>query len=146
MLRALALVDRGFHCHPIPPATLIAMRRLLAIFLLAAFGLPVAASALALAQDSGSPHLPVCCRRNGAHHCAMLAASRGAPAVSATCSSFPQPSTTAPAANSAALIPPAPATLFHLTTFTASQRAETQRRISRERSRHKRGPPTVRLS
>jgi hypothetical protein len=124
----------------------MAMRRILAIFLIAAFGLPVAASALALAQDSGSSHLPACCRRNGAHHCGMLAASKGAPAVSATCPSFPQPSTTAPAANSAALIPTAPATLLHLTSFTAAQRAEAQRRLSRERSRHKRGPPTVRLS
>ena len=115
------------------------------MFLLAAFGLPVAASALALAQDSGSPHLPACCRRNGAHHCAMLAASNGAPAVSATCPSFPQPSATAPATNVAALVPPPPATLLHRTTFTASQRAETQRRLSRERSRHKRGPPSFSL-
>jgi hypothetical protein len=122
------------------------MRRLLAIFLLAAFGLPVAASALALAQDSGNTHLPACCRRNGAHHCAgMTAASGGAPAVSATCPSFPQPSATAPANTFAAVIPPPAATLFHRTTFTASQRAETQRRLSRERSRHKRGPPTFTL-
>jgi len=121
------------------------MRRILAMFLLAAFGLPVAASALAWAQDSGSPHLPACCRRNGAHHCAMLAASNGAPAVSATCPSFPQPSATAPATNVAALVPPPPATLLHRTTFTASQRAETQRRLSRERSRHKRGPPSFSL-
>jgi len=128
------------------PATLIAMRRILAILLLATFGLPVAASALALAQDAGSPHLPACCRRNGAHHCAMLAASKGAPVVSATCPSFPRPSATAPATSSAALVPPTPATLLQRTIFTASQRAETQRRLSRERSRHKRGPPTVRLS
>ena len=122
------------------------MRRILAMFLLAAFGLPVAASALSLAQDSGSPHLPACCRRNGAHHCAgMTAANISAPAVSATCPSYPQPSATAPATNFAALVPQAPATLLHRTTFTASQRAETQRRLSRERSRHKRGPPSFTL-
>ena len=98
-----------------------------------------------LSAFQAESRIPQCCRRNGAHHCAMLAASNGAPAVSATCPSFPQPSATAPATNVAALVPPPPATLLHRTTFTASQRAETQRRLSRERSRHKRGPPSFSL-
>ncbi|MDP9039491.1 MAG: hypothetical protein M3O02_09490 [Acidobacteriota bacterium] len=48
------------------------LRRLLSILLLAAFGLPFIAAALPLAQ-SGDSRLPACCRRNGAHHCAMSA-------------------------------------------------------------------------
>ena len=65
------------------------------MFLLAAFGLPVAASALAWAQDSGSPHLPACCRRNGAHRCTGMALSAtDGPAFKAPpCPVYPSPST-----------------------------------------------------
>jgi len=121
------------------------MRRLLALLLLASFGLPVAASALALGQSS-DVKLPACCRRNGAHHCAMqMGTPTGAPAFTAVCPHFPQPSTTAPSNTSAALAPPAQPVLLHLVALTATHRADTQRRISRERSRHKRGPPSILL-
>lgn len=46
------------------------MRRLFAILLLLAFGLPLMAQALALTGDP-DVKLLACCRRNGAHHCAM---------------------------------------------------------------------------
>jgi hypothetical protein len=121
------------------------MRRLLALLLLASFGLPVAASALALGQ-SPDTRLPACCRRNGAHHCAMqMAVPNGAPAITAVCPHFPQPSATSPSNTSSALAPPAQTTLLHLVALTATRQADTQRRISRERSRHKRGPPSISL-
>lgn len=44
------------------------MRRALAIFLTLFFGLgPLAA----LSGETGDARLPACCRRHGAHHCAM---------------------------------------------------------------------------
>ena len=120
------------------------MRRLLALLLLASFGLPVAASALALGQSS-DVKLPASCRRNGAHHSTMPLPASGAPAVTAVCPHYPQPSTTAPSTTSAAVAPPAQPVLLHLVALTATHRADTQRRISRERSRHKRGPPSISL-
>jgi len=121
------------------------MRRLLSILLLAAFGLPVAAPTLALGE-SPATHLPACCRRNGAHHCTMrLPYAANAPTVSAICPSFPQPSATTPPGTTTALPSPSQHGFLYLSALTTPQRAETQRRISRERSRHKRGPPTILL-
>jgi hypothetical protein len=125
--------------------TLKKMRRLLAILLLAAFGLPAVAPLLALGQDADS-NLPLCCRRNGAHHCTMgTAQESSAPAVSTRCASFPQPTAVAPSLKLTALIATQPLLKLPVATFTAPARAETQRRISRERSRHTRGPPTETL-
>jgi hypothetical protein len=121
------------------------MRRLLTILLLAAFGLPVVAPALALGQDPDA-HLPACCRRHGAHHCAMnMGHPTNGPTASERCHAFPQPATTAPAGTLAALIATAPSATTHTFLLAATQRAETQRRLSRERSRHKRGPPQLSL-
>lgn len=46
----------------------VQMRRALAIFLTLFFGL---GPLTALAAESGDTRLPACCRRHGAHHCAM---------------------------------------------------------------------------
>jgi len=118
---------------------------MLAWLLLAAFGLPVAAPALALATLSDA-HLPACCRRNGVHHCAGMATNPfNAPAIGTLCQHFPQPTATTPTNVSSALVPTPPAEILPVLTLTASQQAETQRRISRERSRQTRGPPTETL-
>jgi hypothetical protein len=117
------------------------MRRFLAILLLAAFGLPAVAPLLALGQDTDA-NLPLCCRRNGAHHCTMgMAQDSNAPTASARCPSFPQPSAVAPSLTLTALIATQPLLKLPSATPAAPARAETQRRISRERSRHTRGPP-----
>ncbi|MFZ1085873.1 MAG: hypothetical protein WAN35_12990 [Terracidiphilus sp.] len=69
------------------------MRRWLAIFLILLFGFGPLASALAASDES---RLPPCCRRHGAHHCAMMARWRaqmdsGKPTVGtpSTCPFFP---------------------------------------------------------
>lgn len=49
------------------------MRRALSTLLLLAFGLPVIAPPLIWAGPESA--LPACCRRHGAHHCAMGASS-----------------------------------------------------------------------
>jgi hypothetical protein len=123
------------------------MRRILSLVLLAAFGLPAVAPALTLGQDSEAS-LPACCRRNGAHHCMgnMHRAPSSAPAFSERCPSFPQPSA-APAQGSAAtLVVAQPLVAIEFFAITAPQQAEAQRRISRERSHHKRGPPAILLT
>src|SRR5580698_2896929 len=47
------------------------MRRILAITLLIAFGSPLVLPLFAATADPQAS-LPACCRRHGAHHCAML--------------------------------------------------------------------------
>jgi len=44
------------------------MRRILSILLIAIFGF---APLTVLAEGNGESRLPICCRRNGAHHCGM---------------------------------------------------------------------------
>jgi hypothetical protein len=68
------------------------MRRGLSIFLILFFGL----GPLSVLIDSEDANLPPCCRRHGAHHCAMAAMTRNAasgkmPMASAplTCRDYP---------------------------------------------------------
>jgi hypothetical protein len=124
------------------------MRRILAILLLAAFGLPVAAPAFAM-TGTADAHLPACCRRDGAHRCAMsldkplLGKPAGSPTFRSICPNFPRPAAVAPAGTLAAAgLSPAHHALFASATGQV-QRAEAQRRISCGRSHHKRGPPAV---
>jgi hypothetical protein len=115
------------------------MRRFLAILLLAAFGLPAVAPLLAQDPDA---NLPICCRRNGTHHCSMgTGQNSDTPAASALCPSFPQQSAVAPSLTLTAIIATQPSLKLPLATLSAPSRAETQRRISRERSHQTRGPP-----
>ncbi len=51
------------------------LRKLIAIALLALFGMPFASSLFAL-QAKSELRLPACCRRNGKHHCIMSTAER----------------------------------------------------------------------
>lgn len=120
------------------------LRKLLAIALLALFGLPFAAPLLADTATSAAT-LPACCRRDGRHHCvAMMAEADGATGyVRAPRSQCPYC--------------PAQAVAPHLPHFgpTTSQAAfaalashpaihaqiASQRRVSQDRARQKRGPP-----
>jgi len=56
-------------------ASIKLLRRLLSIFLVAMFGLPLVSPLLALTAKSES-NLPACCRRSGQHHCMMSAGER----------------------------------------------------------------------
>ena len=122
------------------------MRRLLAILLLAAFGLPVVAPLLAQGQDLES-NLPACCRRNGAHHCALSIAAQNtnAPTIAARCPSFPQQVAIA-TLTPAAFLPTHASIKLTTATNSASARADAQRRLSRERTHRTRGPPTNSLA
>jgi hypothetical protein len=119
------------------------VRRLLAISLLMLFALPFALPLFG--ASAAEANLPLCCRRNGKHHCAMMDMdSPQGPSMSTVSEKCPY-----------SIVPPA---ILVLPTFTPSTAAsvfagitrhpaaapqtEAQRRISFDRSRQKRGPPT----
>jgi hypothetical protein len=124
------------------------MRRGFSIFLILLFGLGPLTAALSASAES---RLPPCCRRHGAHHCAMSmqlaamraqAASGGAPLLSAPshCPLFPD-SAAAPATAVHALVA-SPVSLPALLARPHSPAAgSAAARLSRIRTRVGRGPP-----
>jgi hypothetical protein len=129
------------------------LRKLLAIALLAVFSLPFASTLLALAPGSGS-QLPACCRRDGKHHCmeTMAAADvalRDGKRISAPLKKCPYSPSMLNAQHSHDVLSASSAEAdfasFSGPAAVAAQ-AESKRRISRDRSRQKRGPPAQFLS
>jgi hypothetical protein len=129
------------------------LRKLIAIALLAFFGLPFASALFALTPKSEA-NLPVCCRRNGSHHCMMSMAERssmqsdkpqfGAPVEK--CPYCPGALTLGHQTNTFA-VPSGQAVFAGLVGPTAVvAQTESKRRISRDRSRQKRGPPSILFS
>jgi len=117
------------------------VRRASAISVLAAICFSLIAP-LALADTESN--LPACCRRKGAHHCAMsamMAGGNGTPAMCARCPAYPiataaQPGGTAAPAGVSQLV------FAELLSHPAvSGQTEARARISFSRSRQKRGPP-----
>jgi hypothetical protein len=128
------------------------LRRLIAILLLAVFGLPVVSPLFAATQGADAG-LPACCRRNGKHHCMMKMEERSKliqqgvwicpPADK--CPYYPgvvpaEHSDLLPTEASGAV--PAPIT----SAPARIVQTESKRRISHDRSRQKRGPPASLLS
>ena len=129
------------------------MRRGLSIFLLLLFWLGPLAAALA---GSDELRLPPCCRRHGAHHCAMAermaamreqAASGPVPMAGAPshCPFYPGANAVAATADHALAASPAsmPALLAQAHTPAAGRAAA---RLSQIRTRAGRGPPDCPLS
>lgn len=122
------------------------MRRIIAILLLLVFGLPLAASALAL---TGGPEstLAACCRKNGVHHCAETMQPAAAPSSGIHASAIPQHCPSYPAAVTSAphrdlTAPTTPATFATTTTLPAPSLASaTRARLALDLSRPQRGPP-----
>jgi hypothetical protein len=126
----------------------VALRKLLAITLLALLGLPLIQPLLALTRNSEA-NLPACCRRNGQHHCVMSMAERG-PSASRT-PQFQAPPETCPylpvstaiVQGNAFVVPIARAIFAELIAHPAiTAQTKSKLRISLNRSRHKRGPPS----
>lgn len=124
------------------------LRRFLSILLLAVFGLPLITALLAFGAD-GDVSLPACCRRNGKHHC-LLSADQRNPApdkrvlttVSEKCPYAPgMVVATHPDVLS---VPPSQAIFAAFVSHSCGvAQTESKWRISRDRSRQKRGPPTL---
>jgi len=97
------------------------MRRVLSILLLLLFGLGPLTATLEASDDAG---LPACCRRHGAHHCAMMAMMArqrhdSAPGFSApsTCPCYPGSAATLVAPISALAAAPAELPALHAHAF-----------------------------
>jgi hypothetical protein len=126
------------------------VRKFLSILLLALFALPVVSPLFALGTDADAG-VPVCCRRNGKHHCFMTDPVGSAPSEArfgvrgercpyspAAIGTVHQNQLTA-----AGLV----VDLVTLASHPAGVvQIESRRRIARDRSRQKRGPPAFLLS
>ena len=124
------------------------MRRLLSIVLLAVFLVPLLAPLLALGQD-GDAGLPACCRRNGKHHCMMSMAEKSQlashdPQFQAPMEKCPYcPATPVSVHPDRSFTPEIAQAIFaEIVSHPAGTvQTESKRRIARDRSRQKRGPP-----
>lgn len=120
------------------------MRRLLAIPMLLLFVLPFVSGFFG--ANAAEASLPACCRRGGQHHCDLMtsqpAGNTGAAAIREKCPY-------SPAALSVVVLPTfAPTTAAAI--FAGVQQhgsiapqTEARRRISFDRARQKRGPPSL---
>jgi hypothetical protein len=124
------------------------LRKLIAIALLAVFGLPFASSLFALTPKSEA-NLPACCRRNGKHHCMMTMADRDRllspqPGFSAPMEKCPYcPGAILSLHHSVDFVPPLGSVTHDevLSHPAGVSQAECNLRISRDRAHGKRGPP-----
>jgi hypothetical protein len=127
------------------------VRCLLSITLLLLVGLPLVSPLFALGQTSES-NLPACCRKNGAHHCMMsteqalaMANGNGGASMHAKCPMVPA---SVGVVHHEQLSFDASALFFAeaLSHPAQHRQAEAWARVALAGARHKRGPPTVRLS
>jgi hypothetical protein len=122
------------------------VRRLLGIGLLLVFSLPLITPMLALATSSET-NLPVCCRRNGAHHCAMKDPSQSS-VNGMNLSSIPQHCPAYPAVITSIRhgdlsFPTASLIFAEIVSHPAIKlQTEVRARVALDLSRQKRGPPT----
>ena len=125
------------------------MKKLLAIALLAAFGLPFVSPVFALIAKTDT-NLPACCRRNGKHHCMMSLSERErlvtrAPEFRAPVDKCPYCPAAVVFGSGTRFVPPPSQAIFAALIAHPAVFAQTRSklRISRTRSRQKRGPPVV---
>lgn len=118
------------------------VRRLLAISLLLFCGLPLALPFFG--ESAVEASVPICCRRDGKHHCAMASMNSPQGLSTRTVSEKCPYSIASPAILVLRTFTPSTAA----TVFAgiaqhpaASPQTEAQRRISFDRTRQKRGPP-----
>lgn len=124
-----------------------ALRKLLAITLLALLGLPLAQPLFALTAKSEA-NLPACCRRNGKHHCMTGMAERSqsssrTPQFQAPAEKCPYCPAAVAVIHDSTFVPLTAQAIFAALTAHPATVAQTESklRISRSRSRQKRGPP-----
>jgi hypothetical protein len=125
------------------------MRKLLSILLLVVFGLPVAAPLFAGTAD-GEALRPACCRKNGKHHCMMNMGEHSQlaqrdPRFNAPAEKCPYHPWDVVVSRSNLYTAPLSGAIFAslVSHPTGVAQTESKRRISRDRSRLERGPPTL---
>ncbi|ADV82836.1 hypothetical protein AciPR4_2032 [Terriglobus saanensis SP1PR4] len=120
------------------------------MLLLAVFGLPLASPLFALSRNA-EEHVPACCRRGGKHFCAGGGAEKRS---SSQAPQFNRPAEMCPFSSQASVIahhavrPSNSSAIFAsiVSHPCGSAQTESKWRISRDRSRLKRGPPAPVLS
>lgn len=127
------------------------IQRLLAILMLAIIGGFYAAPLVQAASNDPDSSPPACCRRHGKHRCAMMdlyskSIATGAPHVRTTpehCPFYPHFKTASIVSSHAGLAPSA--AIFAQVVSHAPVRSQTHAvcRLSLDRGRQKRGPPTL---
>jgi len=123
------------------------VRRLITITLLLLFSLPLISPALALAASQDA-NLPICCRKNGAHHCMLKMQAAEPSGPGARLSATPQRCPAYPAVvtqiQHGDLSLHAASLIFAEIVSHPSVRTQTQARarVALDRSRQKRGPPS----
>lgn len=139
---------RRLQTHP-PSVSIKSLRRLLSIVLLAILGLPMAVPLFA-ATATSEANLPACCRRSGKHHCMSGEIELGSKAPLKT--TFSAPKERCPFAPKATALVHRDvfgdrvlvASFYSQQTYDAViAQTESKFRISRSRSRQKRGPPAL---
>jgi hypothetical protein len=125
------------------------VRKFLSILLLAFFGLPFMSPLFALATDVQS-NAPACCRRNGAHHCLghmteHAGASNREIQIGAQAQKCPYSPKAVAATHPNLLATGTSSAVFAgiVSHPTGIAQTESKRRISCDRSRQKRGPPSL---
>jgi hypothetical protein len=124
------------------------MRRLLSIFMVVFFSLGPLAATLEASDDV---RLPACCRRHGAHHCAMTeqmasmiadtASGNAVFTAPSTCPAFPA-STAATTSGPQALAASSVSQPVPLAQLHSPAASSAFARLSKLRTRASRGPPT----
>ena len=126
------------------------LRRLLSILLLASCGLPFISPLFAFVAG-GATSIPTCCRRDGKHHCLMATEERSHPAEHGTqVQTIPVKCPYCPAGAvkgthpDLGAVPMSARLLAGIISQPATvAQVESKWRIARDRSRQKRGPPSL---
>jgi hypothetical protein len=121
----------------------LTVQRILAAFVLSVIGfLPMAEGWQGAMRV---PELPVCCRAHGKHQCAMRSGSDTAPALYSICDKYSLPVLGSAVANTPAFEPKAIVSFLEpiVSHLVAPAQAESRLAVSFERSRQKRGPPSL---
>lgn len=139
------------HSKALPKQAIL--RKFLAILMLFLFGAFYAAPLVQAASNDPDSGLPACCRRHGKHHCAMMdlylkSIASGAPHVRTApehCPFYPHSKTASVVSSHAGLAPSA--AIFAAVVSHPAVRPQTHAvyRLSLDRSRQKRGPPSLLL-
>ena len=127
--------------------------RFLAVILLSVFGVFYAMPLVQATSSDPEAGLPACCRRHGKHHCAMMdqylkASNSGAPqlrAIPQHCPFYPHSSTTSSLRSHNALASSLAFFAQVVSHPSVHPQVRAVYRLSLDRSRQKRGPPSVSL-
>ncbi len=143
-------VTRGFSQ---PILKQFRLRKFIAVLMLAMIGGFYAAPLLQAASSDPDAGLPACCRRHGKHHCAMMdrylkSIDSGTPQIRTTpqhCPFYPH-SSSAPGVRYHAGLAPSAAIFAQVVSHPAVHpQTHAVYRLSLDRSRQKRGPPSLPL-